>query len=238
MLRPMRRALVVVSLCLAGCRPGSTAGPAPATTGSIGGVVLDKLSAEPVQAVLTAHDQQSFALDSARTDPTGAYRIDGLPPGTYDLVVELPGTSLQLTGIPVRAGAVTAFDIPVESGEVEVPSRPFLAVATDAITRFTPPDADPARGRLEGTVTDSVTFERVTGAVITATSPALDQPLSEVSDDGGRFRFGALPPGTYALSAFYQVARRGQIEVRRTAITVDGGTLVVVPMYVELSGTQ
>jgi hypothetical protein len=232
----MRRAVLVL-LTLAACS-GKPAGPARPTTGSIGGLVLDRVSAEPVQAVLTVHDQQSFEVESGRTDATGAYRIDGLAPGTYDLVVELPGTSLQLTGIPVRAGAVTAFDIPVESGQVEVPAQPFTSIVSDEIATFTPPEADPAVGRLEGTVTDSVTHERVAGAVITATAPTLDQPLTEVSDDAGRFRFGALPPGTYALSAFYQVARRGQIEVRRTSILVDGGTLVVVPMYVELSGTQ
>ncbi len=234
----MRFAALLLPVALAACHASSGRRPAAATTGSISGVVLDRLSAEPLQATLTAHDQGSFALDSAHTDATGAYRIDGLRPGTYDLVVELPGTSLQLTGIPVRAGAVTAFDIPVESGQVEVPPQPFARLVSDEIATFTPRDADPARGRLEGTVTDALTLERIPGAVITATAPGLPEPISVVSDDAGRFQIGALAPGTYALSAFYQVARRGQIEVRRTAIPVEGGTLVVVPMYIELSGTQ
>ncbi|MCA9677380.1 MAG: carboxypeptidase regulatory-like domain-containing protein [Myxococcales bacterium] len=222
---------------MTGCHP-SPRGPAAPTTGSIGGLVVDHVTGEAVRATLTAHDQQSFVVASAHTAGDGAYRIDGLAPGTYDMVVELPGTSVQLVGIPVTAGHVTAFDIPVDSADVELPPQPYERVASDQILRFTPPDADPRRGVLEGTINDIVTRERVGAAVVTATSPVLTEALTGVSDDAGRFRFDDLPPGTYMLSAFYQVARRGQIEVRRTEIVVDGGTQVVVPLFVELSGTQ
>ena len=59
-----------------------------------------------------------------------------------------------------------------------------------------------------------------------------------VSDDAGRFEFASVPPGTYTLTAFYQVSRRGQIEVRRSDLAVEGGTVVRVPMEIEVTGTE
>jgi hypothetical protein len=59
-----------------------------------------------------------------------------------------------------------------------------------------------------------------------------------VSDERGRFRFPDGPPGTYTLSAFYQVARRGQIEVRRSGVEAAPGNAVIVPIFIEVSGTE
>jgi len=230
----VRRIAVLLALvaCHASPRP-------PAATGGIAGEVRDRDTGEPVRATLTAHDQDSFSVESVHTAGDGSYAITRLAPGRYDLVVELPGTSLQLTGIPVTAGHITGFDIPVDLGDVETPPLPFERVEGGEIRVYRPTELRGAdRSRLEGTVTDSVSLERVASAVVTATSPALDDALIAVSDARGRFRFPGVPPGTYTLSAYYNVDRRGQIEVRRSEIAVVAGTAVSVPMFIEVSGTE
>lgn len=230
----MRLALVVLTVA---CHAPPARAPAP-TTGAISGQVRDRVTGDPVEATLTAHDQASFAVASART-VDGEYTIAELAPGTYDMVVVLSGTTMQLTDIPVAAGRTTAFDVPVDVGAVEVPPAAYGALESSDIRTYTPRDlARSPRGRLEGTVTDTVSRERVVGAVVVATSDALPDVLTGVSDDRGRYRFDDLPPGDYTLSAFYQVARRGQIEVRRSGVAVPAETAVIVPLFVEVSGTE
>ncbi len=60
--------------------------------------------------------------------------------------------------------------------------------------------------------------------------------LQTISDDEGRYRFDAVTPGVYAVSAYYAIGGRAQIEVRRSDIHVDGAEAVVVPLWVELAG--
>ena len=79
---------------------------------------------------------------------------------------------------------------------------------------------------------DTSTKERVPGAVVTAVTLA-GQTEQTVSDDDGRYRFD-LAPGTYAVSAYYSIGGRGQIEVRRSGIAVAGAEAVSVPLWIEL----
>jgi hypothetical protein len=232
------RLVVLVSLALAlGCRSKPPARPAP-TTGAVAGVVRDRVTGHPIEARLAVHGDDSLEAHGVRSAADGTYRIEDLAPGTYGLVVELPGTSLQFTDIPVIAGRTTGFDIPVDSAEVEVPPRSYLAIETDDIQVFQPGNLSPEVGRLRGVVTDVVTGERAGGVVVTATSPSSAEVLTGVSDDAGQFDLAEVEPGTYELSAFYNVARRGQIEVKRSGVDVPGGSDVYVPMYVELSGQE
>lgn len=232
---PQRLLVLFALLALAACHAQPRRGP---ERGGIAGQVRDRLTGEPVTATLTAHDQNSFVVDTAHTTDDGSYAIADLAPGVYDMVVVLKGTTLQLTDIPVTAGNVTAFDVPVDLGAVEVPPVAYAQIEGDALKTYQPPGLDPDKSRLEGTVTDSVSLERVSGAVVVATSPDLSEVLTVVSDDHGRFRFPDGPPATYTLSAFYQVARRGQIEVRRSGVEAPPGTAVIVPIFIEVSGTE
>lgn len=225
----------LAALCAIGCH-ATPRRPAP-THGGISGVVHDRFTGEAVAAVLTVHEHDSLQVDTARTAGDGSYQLDQLEPGRYDMIVVLPGTTLQLTGIPVTAGHVTAFDVPIDRGAGEAPPVSFGQVQNDGLKVYYPPDADADQGRLEGTVTDSATHERIPGAVIIATSPATSETLTGVTDDRGWYRFTDLPPGEYTLSAFYQVARRGQIEVRRSGVAVAAGSVVIAPIYVDVMGT-
>ena len=44
-----------------------------------------------------------------------------------------------------------------------------------------------------------------------------------------------VEPGTYVVSAYYNIGGRGQIEVRRSDIEVARAEGVIVPIWVELS---
>jgi hypothetical protein len=152
------------------------------------------------------------------------------------MIVTLPGGALlHYKGIPVTAGHTTGFDIPVDVATADEAPTAFEEVGGMAVQVYRPVGLG-RLGRLEGTVTDSVTLERVAGAVVFTTVGS--DVLDTVSDEHGRFRFDRLPPGEYDLSAFYQIARRGEIEVRRTRIGVAAGTAVVVPMFIEVTGTE
>ena len=88
---------------------------------------------------------------------------------------------------------------------------------------------------IEGTVNDMQTRQRVPGAVITAVQDNNAQTTQQtVSDDFGRYRFEEVRPGIYAISAYYSIGGRAQIEVRRSGIEVDRAEAVVVPLWIEM----
>ncbi len=227
--------LVLVAVLLAACHHR---GPVAPTRGGIGGLVLDRFTGDVVAGTVTAHDEDSFAVSTVAVADDGSYLIEGLRPGSYSMVVEIKGGPLHFEGIPVTAGYVTAFDIPIDRGNIGSDPVRFAELAGSNLIDYQPSDLAIEQGRLEGTITDLVTLERVGGAVVTTTDPVSGDTLTAVSDDRGWFRFGEVPPGTYTLSAFYQVPRRGQIEVRRADVPVAAGHAVVVPMSIEVTGPK
>ena len=68
-------------------------------------------------------------------------------------------------------------------------------------------------GTVLGVVTDASTGKPVAGAVIIATSPALQGEQAAVTDNNGAFRLPQLPPGEYKLAVQldgYKPAGRAQ----------------------------
>src|SRR4051812_19720589 len=60
--------------------------------GSIAGVVTDPRGAVVVGATVTVFAEAgSQPVASAKTDAQGRYKIENLPPGTYNIVVEATG---------------------------------------------------------------------------------------------------------------------------------------------------
>ena len=88
---------------------------------------------------------------------------------------------------------------------------------------------------IEGAVSELTTRERVSGAVVTAVGGPRADVLQTVTDNQGRYRFDAVDPGIYVVSAYYNIGGRGQIEVRRSGIEVEPAHGVIVPIWVELS---
>ncbi|HDP95523.1 MAG TPA: DUF3520 domain-containing protein [Candidatus Aminicenantes bacterium] len=78
--------------------------------------------------------------------------------------------------------------------------------------------AAPSTGVLTGTVVDA-NGRALPGAKISAISPALNQPLSTVSDAGGEWRLENVTPGVYRLT----VERAGFISVVKRDLKVTAG---------------
>jgi Carboxypeptidase regulatory-like domain/Peptidase family M1 domain len=84
--------------------------------GSITGTVTDQRGAVVVGATATAYPKSGDRpAGSAKTDAQGRYRIEGLPAGAYDVVVEAAGFGpARVEGLTVEEGKATRADARLE----------------------------------------------------------------------------------------------------------------------------
>ena len=68
------------------------AGQTRATTGDLGGTIVDQSSAVLPGATVTAQNVETNHVRSAMTDDRGHFLIPALPPGTYTVRAELQGS--------------------------------------------------------------------------------------------------------------------------------------------------
>jgi hypothetical protein len=213
--------LVLLAACAAAQRPRPT-------EGSIGGLVRDQASGDPV-------GMASLKLSTGQTAtsaPDGLYVIDHIKPGRYTLVGKFAGQPVTINNIDVRAGTATFVDVTFTLGNPDPIIVDYGDPKQGAITRY--------RSKrdvtvIEGTVSELESKERVIGAVVTAFGGPRADVLQTVTDAQGRYRFDPIEPGTYVVSAYYNIGGRGQIEVRRSDIVVERAEGVVVPIWVELT---
>jgi len=218
----MRR--VSLLLLLVAC--GSVQRPRP-TDGAIAGLVRDRTSGDPLGNVTL--ELSSGAATKSTND--GLYTIDHVRPGHYTLVARYTDESVTVENISVDAGEATYVDVDFALDAPAPVVVDFATARQDAITRYQSPHGVTS---IEGTVSELTTRERVGGAVVTAVGGPRDETLQTVTDETGRYQFGAVEPGTYVVSAYYNVGGRGQIEVRRSGIAVERAQRVRVPLFVEL----
>lgn len=214
--------LLVLVACGAPQRP-----PRP-TEGAIAGLVRDQNSGQPIA---TADLQLSTGAHTTSARD-GLYTFDHVAPGRYTLVGRYAGQPVTVKNIVVDAGEATYVDVTFTLGEPKPIVVDLDATKPDQIRRYHPPDASTV---IEGTVNQVGTRERVAGAVVTAVGGPRKDVLQTVTDDQGRYRFEQVEPGTYAISAYYSIGGRGQIEVRRSDIEVDASEAVIVPLWVEVA---
>lgn len=88
-LHAMRLVMFATTFALAGC--ASSAGHAPVTAGSIEGVIRHPAHAVPAMRVCALSTVPTREPHRCTTTHTGAdrYRIDGLPPGDYQVFAEV-----------------------------------------------------------------------------------------------------------------------------------------------------
>ncbi len=226
----MRPLLIAIVACLAACRPQ----PAPTTTGAIAGLCRDRSTGTPVaSATLSLARDGALTSTQVASGIDGDYRLERLPPGRYDLAATYAGQIVRIDHIDVAVGATIEVDVEFTLGEPGHHRTSFGDAREGDLRTYRPPGADPTTGGLEGTLTDAATRERAIGSVVTAVGP--DGAITQVvTDDHGRFVMPRLAPGPYGVSAYYTVANRGTIEVKRLAVPVRAGETVVVPLFVEL----
>lgn len=223
----------VALLVVAACGAPQHARP---TDGTIEGLARDHDNGTPVtNAQLYLRRTGELAPHPAVSGKDGRYAYVHLRPGRYSLSASYAGQPIDIENIEVRAGETAVVDVVFTLGRPDPVHVDFGDPKQGAIDHYRPPHLAKTAAVIEGTVNDAGTHGRVAGAVVTAQGTSAVGVLQTVSDDEGRYRFDAVTPGTYAVSAYYSVGGRGQIEVRRSDIHVDGAEAVVVPLWVELA---
>ena len=232
------RIAVLVLLIAAAC--GGTAGQTQktrSTTGGIAGLARDHDSGDPVaKAEIRVRATGQFKPLQTVSSDRGLFDIQQLVPGKYTLSALFAGQPVEVTNIEVRAGEITMVDVTFTLGRPEPIQYDYNTKGAE-IDRYRPKSlAEKPIALIEGTVNDTATRQRVPGAVVTAVQDNnVSTTQHTVSDDHGRYRFEEVRPGTYAISAYYSIGGRAQIEVRRSGIEVASSEAVVVPLWIEMT---
>ena len=228
------RRLLVVALGLAGCGAGARRGPPPITVGTLAGLIRTADTGAPVgDATIVLRRPGELAPVQERTNGTGAYMIARLPPGTYQVTVYQDERTIGDEQVAFQAGKVTGLDLSVRPRLAAAESTPVDVASGTPLWRFRPDGAPPGSAAIEGTVSEMGERTRLEGAVVTVIDGAGAVVAQAVSDGDGRYRFDAVAPGSYVVSAYYTLVGRGQFEIRRNDVVLDAGETVVVPLAIE-----
>ena len=92
---------ITMMLCLSGFSQSTTGG-------AIGGVVYDVNSAVVPGATIVVHNNGTNAEQKIQSDGTGNYRLTGLQPATYTVIISSPGFApYRATNVIVNVGSLT-----------------------------------------------------------------------------------------------------------------------------------
>ena len=135
-----------VTLALFCCLVSTPVTFAQATAaGSFVGVVSDATGAAIAGATVTATNSATNTERSTKTNSSGEYRIDLLPPGDYNIHAEASGFSpTDVKNLPLQVGTTVTANFPLHTGSVnttvEVQAATVLldAEKTDSSTNVTP----------------------------------------------------------------------------------------------------
>ena len=236
----VQRSLGILGLCLGllatSCGAAQRKSVA-ATKGAILGIARDEDSGDPVAfATILARREGEITNQARKSSDRGLYQFLQLAPGRYTVMGTFAGQTITANDVMVVAGESVAIDLSFAFGHPDTTMLSYGNGQDSAIVKFRPKKIASGTARIEGTLTDSSTRGRVVGAAISLIPDGSPFGLQqEVTDDYGQFRFESVPPGTYSLSSSYALTGRGQVELRRSGITVGDGDGVRVPLWVEVS---
>ena len=89
-----------------------------ATSGTVIGKITDTSGAVLPGVTVSLQSPEALGQFSAVTDGQGQYRVNNLPPATYDVRAELSGFQIVIRKAPVRLNAVTEVDFTLSVGSV------------------------------------------------------------------------------------------------------------------------
>lgn len=99
---------------------GGTTGHAQETTGAIQGTVTDASGAIVINATVTATGDKLIQPATAHTDKQGFYRLNALPPGTYNLTIEGQGMTAKAVDLRLNAGDLPNLNFKLLPSNTEV----------------------------------------------------------------------------------------------------------------------
>jgi len=171
------------------------------TDGDIAGTVSDPSGAALIGATVTITNPQTGHVDRAQTDKIGYYRVQHLPPGTYQVRIEAAGfKTMVLNDVTVNASATTPANVKLQVGT----ARETVEVAAGA------PLVQTEEGRLANTITSQevanlplngrqvyqlVTEEPGVTATNAPVISSVPSPTSSVTFDFGFIANGSTPRG-------------------------------------------
>ncbi len=118
--------------------------PAQTTQGQIAGNVLDSSGAAIPNAAIVAKGEETGTLFNTVSTSSGSYRLPSVPLGRYTITTTASGfKSTVNTGVEVRVGTVTSFDINLSAGG----ANETVTVESDA------PSVETQSSEVSGTVT-------------------------------------------------------------------------------------
>jgi Carboxypeptidase regulatory-like domain len=188
----MSKRLLIVCLVLL-CLP-ATAMWGQVSTAAITGQVKDPAGRVIPQAEVTVTEEATGIVTSALTNATGEYTLPLLKPGTYDVVVEVPGFSrFEEKALALSAGDHPTVDIPLTVGAVgvtvEVSAAPPLLGTEDASVGQVVPTQLVENLPLSGRT--PMSFAQYTVGVVATTNPVGVRPFDNSAVAG--FSVGGLP---------------------------------------------
>jgi hypothetical protein len=198
--------VVACLVCLLAAAPPARA-QGVGSSGTIHGTVLDPTGAVIPKAAVVAVETDRGISHASETDPSGFYRLAGLPPTTYNITVRASGfETVEQKGLVVSVGSITVVDF-------------HLALETSkSVVEVTaePPVVETERGSQANTITqqyiEDLPIDRRDYLTFTLLMPGVADS-TRLADDQD-FRVKQTPQS--GLS-FYGSNGRGN------SITVDGG---------------
>ncbi|HEX5071705.1 MAG TPA: TonB-dependent receptor [Gemmatimonadaceae bacterium] len=150
------------SICRFLCLALTTATPALAQTGSIGGRIIDSTTSAPVTRADVRAMSGTSTVGTATAGNDGVYRITNVPPGTYDIVVRYIGyAQRRIPGVRVAAGQNVQLDVRI-AGTVTALNPTVISASRQSEKELDAPahvgvvEAQEIRERSSLTVTDNI----------------------------------------------------------------------------------
>jgi hypothetical protein len=164
------------------------------SSAAITGQVKDPAGRVIPKAKITVTEEATGVVTSALSNETGEYTLPLLKPGTYDIVVQVPGFQrFEEKALALSAGDHPTVDVPLTVGDVgmtvEVTAAPPLLGTEDANIGQTVPGELLANIPLSGRTPMSVA--QFTVGVVATTNPVGVRPFDNSAVAG--FSVGGLP---------------------------------------------
>ena len=145
--------------------------------------------AVPKDLNISLKPREGDSWNNGRVEPDGSFHMQGLHPGTYDVLVNAPNTVYAVRRIAAKGAKVSGSTITVGSDPIDLTLSITQSSAT--VMGFAKSNGKPAPG----------VFVLLVPAHFAADSPL---PETDQSDSDGSFEFARVPPGEYNLIAIQE----------------------------------